>query len=178
MPRCRGPRGIYSKRKSHRDVPAVNVCSWLLLFEQGKTIGLYCSDVSGAFDRVSRDRLCAKIEASELPANLSAFLAPWLEYRMSIVVVSGGRSPEGTLANPVYHGTILGTPLWNMFCADARFPARSLGFVETVFADDFNCWNGFGKEGLLAMLKCAIEMRGAQRELHCWRQANRVAFDP
>ncbi len=168
----------YSKNKSHRDVLAVNVCSWLLLFEQGKTIGLYCSDVSGAFDRVSRDRLCAKIEASGLPANLSAFLASWLEDRVSTVVVSGGCSPEETLANSVFQGTVLGPPLWNVFYADASFPVRSLGFVETVFADDFNCWKGFGKDGLPTMLKCEIEMRGAQRELHRWGQANRVAFDP
>ena len=36
----------YTKGKSHRDALAVNVCSWLLLLEDGFSVGLYCSDVS------------------------------------------------------------------------------------------------------------------------------------
>ena len=79
----------YSAGKSHRDVLAINVCSWLLLMEGGQAAGLYCSDVSGAFDRVSCERLCAKLRASGLPDCAVSFLQSWLEDRISIVVVAG-----------------------------------------------------------------------------------------
>ena len=44
----------YTKRRGDKDVVTVDVCSWLLLLEQGLAVGVFCSDVSGAFDRVSR----------------------------------------------------------------------------------------------------------------------------
>ena len=43
----------YGKGRGHKDVQAVNICSWLLALERGDMIGLHCSDVSGTFDRVS-----------------------------------------------------------------------------------------------------------------------------
>ena len=42
----------YSIGKGLRDALALSVLSWLLGLERGCLIGLYCSDVSGAFDRV------------------------------------------------------------------------------------------------------------------------------
>ena len=51
----------YSKGRGHKDVLAVNVCSWLLALEEGDMVGVYCSDVSKAFDRVSRVRLRDKL---------------------------------------------------------------------------------------------------------------------
>ena len=82
----------YSRQRSHRDVLAVNVCSWLLLWESGHSVGLYCSDVAGAFDRVRRERLVEKLRASGLPDDVVNFLASWLEERVSRVVVAGGSS--------------------------------------------------------------------------------------
>ena len=41
---------------------AVNTCHWLLLLEQGYAVGVYCSDVGGAFDRVSCERLGLKLD--------------------------------------------------------------------------------------------------------------------
>ena len=40
----------YTTRRSHRDALAVNICNWLLFLDGGCAVGLYCSDVSGAFD--------------------------------------------------------------------------------------------------------------------------------
>ena len=51
----------YGKGRGYKDVLAINVCSWLLAMEQGDLVGLYCSDVSGAFDCASRVRLVAKL---------------------------------------------------------------------------------------------------------------------
>ena len=102
-------------------------------------MGLFCSDVSGAFDRVRRQRLCNKLSASGLPSDVVNFLASWLEDRISNVIVSGALSPDSVLANNVFQGTVLGPPLWNLFYADACRATRKYFFTETIFADDYNC---------------------------------------
>ena len=56
----------YGKGKGYKDTLTVNVCNWLLLMDPGHAVGLYCSDVLGAFDRVERDRLCLKLRATGL----------------------------------------------------------------------------------------------------------------
>ncbi len=166
----------YSSNKSHRDVLAINVCSWLLLFEEGRAVGLYCSDVSGAFDRVDRDRLSAKLRASGLHPKVVVFLESWLEDRISNVIVAGASSVDEVLANSVFQGTVLGTCLWNLFYADARFAVRQLQFTETVFADDFNCWTALDKD--VKELDAVIKLSECQHNLHAWGGANRVVFDP
>ena len=100
----------YSEGKSHRDVLVVNICSWLLSFEEGSAVGLYCSDVSGAFDRVCKDRLSAKLRASGLPDLVISFLVSWLGDRLSTIVVSGSHSAAGILANSGFRGAVLGHP--------------------------------------------------------------------
>ena len=47
----------YSIGRGHRDALALSVLSWLSSLESGYLVGLYCSDVYGAFDRVSEERL-------------------------------------------------------------------------------------------------------------------------
>ena len=41
----------------------MNVLDWLWALHSGRKVGLYCSDVSGAFDRVRVERLVAKLKA-------------------------------------------------------------------------------------------------------------------
>ena len=94
----------YTRQRSHRDVLAINVCNWLLLLEAGFSVGLFCSDVSGAFDRVRRQRLCDKLAASGLPSGVVKFLASWLEDRISNVIVAGALSPDTVLADSVLQG--------------------------------------------------------------------------
>ena len=55
---------------------------------------------------------------------------------------------------------------------------HKLGFTETVFADDFNCWKTYSRKQLPAQVKAELGLRAAQRELHRWGEANRVVFDP
>ena len=166
----------YSHGKSHRDVLAVNVCSWLLALEDGLAVALYCSDVSGAFDRVCKDRLGAKLRESGLPTTVISFLESWLEDRVACVVVSGAKSDDQVLANSVFQGTVLGPPLWNFFYADARFSVREHGFTETVFADDFNCWKTLDKD--TSEEEAVLRLSVCQNSLHRWGAANRVTFDP
>ena len=166
----------YSTKRSRKDTLATNVCGWLRAMENGDAVGLYCSDVSGAFDRVRRSRLLRKLELCGLPASVVSFLASWLENRRFVVVVDGQFSSERVLANSVFQGTVLGPPLWNLFYADACFSARDLSFIEVVFADDFNCWRAFSS--LSSNIEISEECTKCQEALHIWGEANSVKFDP
>ena len=88
----------YSAGKSHRDALAVNICSWFLSLEEGRAIGLYCSDVSGAFDRVDRERLGLKLHACGLPRQAIAFLESSLEDKLANVIISSSKSANVPLA--------------------------------------------------------------------------------
>ncbi len=165
----------YSQGKSHRDALAVNVFSWLLALENHEVIALYCSDVSGAFDRVRRERLMAKLRASGLHPLVVSFFSSWLADRKSVVVVGGDASAERVLANSVFQGTVLGSPLWNLFYLDAFMSVRNLDFTDVVFADDFNAWKKFAQgTPLEAMLEACS---ACQSSLHTWGRANSVKFD-
>jgi hypothetical protein len=161
-------------------VLTVIVCGWLLLMERGFAVNLYCSDVSGAFDRVERARLCDKLRTLGLHPDVLGFLESWLEDRESQVVLGGAASFAEALVNSVFQGTVLGPPLWNVFFADARRALLKHGFSETVFADDLNAWkrallnvgDANPHDALLASLGAV------QAELHQWGAANRVRFDP
>ena len=60
-----GPRQFaYMKGRGHRDALLANILQWLWWLETGHVVGLYCSDVSGAFDRVDRDILVRKLLSS------------------------------------------------------------------------------------------------------------------
>ena len=169
----------YARGKSYKDVLAVNVCSWILLMEQGLAVGLYCSDVKGAFDKVERDRLVAKLQRLGLHPDALGFLCSWLEDRLSKVVLGGDSSALERLANSVFQGTVLGPPLWNTFLADSRRPLNKRGFSDTTFADDLNAWKAFRLNRLAANPHEAPlqELREVQAELHLWGAANRVEFD-
>ena len=179
--RAYGPHQYaYTKQRGYKDVLAVNVCSWLLLLEQGWAVGVFCSDVCGAFDRVSRERLLEKIALSGLHPDLEGFLASWLSDRASQVVLGGATSSAEILANSVFQGTVLGPPLWNTFFSDARRAIASKGFKETVFADDLNAWRAFllDKHSVSPHEAPLTELAAVQAELHQWGAANQVVFDP
>ena len=171
----------YIKGKSYKDTLAVNVCNWLLLMEHGHAVGLYCSDVAGAFDRVDKKRLRAKLSATGLHPKIVNLLASWLEDRTASVVVGGEASPVEPLTNSVFQGTVLGPPLWNIFYEDARHAVNCKGYIESVFADDFNCWKPFKlRHSAVASDQghALHDLQEVQRELHKWGAANRVIFDP
>ena len=47
----------YRKAHGYKDALALNTLHWVWNMAMGRKTGLYCSDVSGAFDRVDADRL-------------------------------------------------------------------------------------------------------------------------
>ena len=154
----------------------MNICNWLRSLDNGCAVGLYCSDVSGAFDRIRCDRLVEKLEVSGLHRNVVRLLASWLEDRESSVVVCGAKSDPTELANSVFQGTVLGPPLWNIFYADAALATRLLRFIEVVFADDYNCWKPFSRN--TDRPEILRQCEACQARLHEWGAANSVKFDP
>ena len=75
----------------------INVCQWFLLFETGHMVGVYCSDVSGAFDKVSKERLCQKLDRLGLHEDIYEFPCSWLEDIISRVVAGGAAVQSGAL---------------------------------------------------------------------------------
>ena len=93
-----------------------------------------------------------------------------------MVVVGGSQSTRQQLADSVFQGTVLGPPLWNVHYADAREAVRLLDFVETIFADDFNCWKELPRD--IEEADALAILHQCQSYLHDWGRANRVVFDP
>ena len=165
---------------SNKDVLAVNTCTWLLLMEEGFAVGLFCSDVKGAFDRVAMERLTAKLQQTGLHADIVGFLSSWLADRTSKVVVGGFTSCAEPLTDSVFQGTVLGPPLWNTFFADSTRPLTKKGFASTAFADDLNAWKAYRLDRASAtpLEHPLVELREVQSELHKWGASNQVLFDP
>ena len=166
----------YGKGTSVHDALLLSVLSWLLLMEHGFLVGVYCSDVSGAFDRVCAKRMTKKLAAMHLHPKIHGLLASWLEPRVSKVAVGGKFSRNTPLTNSVFQGTVWGPPLWNCYYADASTAVAKHDFMDIVFADDLNCTKAFPSS--MANSEILDDIKDCQAEVHKWGEANRVAFDP
>ena len=93
----------------------VFILSWLLALSQGLLVAVYCSDVSGAFDRVKRSRIIEKLRALRIHPTLVKLLTSWLDHRRAHGVVSGEQSEEMRLEDMIFQGTVWGPSLWNIF---------------------------------------------------------------
>jgi hypothetical protein len=165
----------YSKGRGGRDALAYLTLTWILAIARGSKVGVFCSDVSGAFDRVRAERLLEKLVATGAHASVVAVVKSWLENRRANVVVDGERSYDMVLNDMVFQGTVLGPPLWNVFFADAKAAVREYLYEEIVYADDLNAFRVFS--GTTA--NCIVEAtsRSCQAELRKWGAPNQVQFD-
>ena len=166
----------YKKQKGARDVLAFLTLTWILGFNSGKKFGLYCSDVSGAFDKVDTDRILAKLKALGVQGRWLTLFESWLRERPARVAVGGSFSDVLLLHDMLFQGTVWGPQLWNMFFADAQIPVRSKGFEEVVYADDANAFKEFPRS--TANETVHKDTRDCQAEVHKWGKANRVTLDP
>ena len=160
----------------YRDALAYVTFNWVWALGLGKRVAVYCSDVSGAFDRVSAPKLLAKLSSAGVHPDLLKVLAAWLQERSANVCVDGCMSDSFALRNSVFQGTVLGPPLWNVFYGDARHAIHEVGFEECIFADDLNCFKvlagSYGDNSAFNLLgRC-------QETLHKWGEANQVTFEP
>jgi hypothetical protein len=152
------------------------VLVWLKALAKGSKVAVYCSDVAGAFDRVSKERLCAKLKSKKIHPLVLKVLFSWLRSRRACVVVGGEKSEDFDLADMVFQGTVWGPPLWNIFYEDARKAIQELFFTEIVYADDLNSFRLFPSSVPNNSILKSISM--CQKELHEWGRANQVTFDP
>lgn len=74
-------QSAYRRERGSRAVLALNVMTWLLAMENGMKVALYCSDVSGAFDRVASERLVAKLVAKGMRPQMVRVLTSSLGAR-------------------------------------------------------------------------------------------------
>ena len=72
-----------------RDTLAMIVTLWIQALAAGRRIAVYCSDMSGAFDRVKVERLIAKLRQKRIHPDVITVLASWLRRRTARVVVKG-----------------------------------------------------------------------------------------
>ena len=86
------------------------VAKWVLRICQGHKVGLYLSDISGAFDKVSRCLLMGKLAQLGLPPRFLDFLNAYLLPREGFVRVEGALSDAMELANMIFQATVLGAP--------------------------------------------------------------------
>ena len=101
----------YKPERGARDALAFLTLTWVAGFCQKKRFAVYCSDVSGAFDRVRLERLLEKLRAKGVPEPWVELFASWLRERPAKVAVNGQFSEEMLLMNMVFQGTVLGPDL-------------------------------------------------------------------
>ena len=165
----------YKKERGARDALAFLVLTWLSGFFRKVKFALYCSDVSGAFDRVRCDRLLQKLRAKGVCERWLALFGSWLRERPAKVAVNGEFSDEMKLRDMVFQGTVWGPTLWNVFYEDAALPIRDSSFTEVVYADDLNAYAEVDKD--TSNTEALEQARTCQTLLHTWGRANQVSFD-
>ena len=87
---------------SARDLVTALVLSWILAICTGYKIAGYLGDITGAFDRVFKDYLLAKLQAAGIGPTYLNFLDSYLQPRIAQVVVEGVASEEFTIENQVF----------------------------------------------------------------------------
>ena len=163
-------------REGHscRDLVALLTATWVLDLHAGKKIGVYLSDISGAFDRVESEMLLEKLKAAGLNEDTLLFLESYLQPRRATVLVTGAKSEERVLENSVFQGTRLGPPLWNVFFQDVSLSVPE-AYKETKFADDPSSSKAFEKDTPNEDIH--EDLKNCQASVHKWGRDNRVIFD-
>ena len=166
----------YSKGRGARDALLFLILTWLQAFANGQKVGVYCSDVSGAFDKVSSEKLLQKLSSQGVHPSVINVLESWLAKRRANVVVGGVESVNILMQDMVYQGTVWGPVLWNSFFADAVRALIKAQFESIVYADDLNAYRLFPNQTEQSVIDRSL--RSCQDELHKWGRGNRVTFDP
>ena len=103
----------FTPRLSSKDLVSMLMMSFILAVCTNQKIGAFLSDISGAFDRVSKEILLSKLQGFGVGETCLRFLDSYLAPRIGNVVVQGKMSENMIQDNSVFQGTVLGPPLWN-----------------------------------------------------------------
>ena len=136
---------------------------------------MYLGDISGAFDRVFKDYLLAKLYSAGVSDLFLDFLNSYLSPRVGKVAVEGALSDAFTLSDMCFQGTVLGPALWNVFFGDVALPASLEGGQPSMFADDISISQDFPTSMLNAQVR--QKMVVSRNHVHSWGHRNRVTFD-
>ena len=165
----------YRAQRGARDALAFLTLQWMCALNKRQNIVVYCSDVAGAFDRVSMERLIAKLYAKGVNEKLIRLFESWLQARRARVAIGGEFSSETPLKDMVFQGTVLGPLLWLIFFQDASRAIIEAFFQDIVFADDLNAYRIYEETTPNTTLWRHAEQ--CQTNLHKWGTANQVSFD-
>ena len=88
----------YRKLHGARDAVLYYVLSWIEALNVGRKVGVYCSDVQGAFDRVDAQLLLRKLCSFGLNEQLLKVIQSWLRDRIGYVIVGGKKNESNNLA--------------------------------------------------------------------------------
>ena len=166
----------FRKKSSARDLVTIYAAKWVLLICRGFRVGLYLSDISGAFDKVSRCLLMGKLAQIGLPEKFLDFLNAYLMTREGFVRVEGALSEAMLLTNMVFQGTVLGPALWNAFFGDVAQHVPIAGQEINLFADDLTVMTHRALHVSDAVVLKDLE--DIQHRTHEWGMRNQVEFDP
>jgi hypothetical protein len=165
----------FRKKSSAKDFVTLCMAKWILLICQGHKIGLYLSDMSAAFDKVSRTLILGKLSQLGLPSTFIDFLNSYLLPREGRVRVKGALSDVMLLVDMVFQGTVLGPSLWNSFFGDVA-DAVPVGMQQiNLFADDLTVMTSVPQASSSALLTEVLEE--AQSRTHLWGVKNQMQFD-
>ena len=78
----------YRKHHGARDAVLYYVLFSISGLEVGSKIGVYASDVQGAFDKVDAEVLLRKLGSFNLDASIFAVLGSWLRQRRAVAIVN------------------------------------------------------------------------------------------
>ena len=129
---------------------AYMVLTWLDGFNKRFKFAVYCSDVSGAFDRVSTRKMLNKLRAKGVRRYGVFRSVARREKGCGNLRRAAGKS--NAIKNMIYQGTAW---LWNLFCEDAKLVLRVHDFLEVVFAEDINAFRAFPMATANEQLKTA-----------------------
>ena len=165
----------FRQKRSCRDLVALLVTRRLWALDNGFKVGIYLSDISGAFDKVDREILIECLRKAGISLELLKFLYAYLAPRKARVVVQGQASEFFTIANQVFQGTVLGPILWNVFFKPLDAIVTEEKFSIAKFADDMTAFKNFESDTRNADI--TTELRRCQESCHTWGANTRVTFD-
>ena len=165
----------FRKHSSACDLVLVCVSKWILAFCMRLKVGVYLGDISGAFDKVFKDFLLAKLSAVGVADVFLDFLNSYLQPRIGRVAVDSVLSDVMYLVDSIFQGTVLGPSLWNIFFHDVTEPASWRGGEPAMFADDLSVFKTYPAD--FPNIEVVADLSKTRDDVHKWGYRNRVEFD-
>ena len=97
----------YRKGRGAKDLICYIMLTWILAICSGESIGVYLSDISGAFDQVYSKLFLVKLRQLGLSERMLIFFVAYLDARVAHSVVGGSSSNDYSITDMVFQCTVL-----------------------------------------------------------------------